>query len=104
MNSFKIRIFGMLRSHWSAMLLSRCTRWIEQSNTHWPVFFSKYIKIWENRYDHIPTSEPIIVLELACPPDYMSWFRIHGKSYLLSKEQMRWQICVERERRGPLNP
>ncbi|MBA0573004.1 hypothetical protein Golob_000302, partial [Gossypium lobatum] len=25
MNSFKIRTFGMLRSHWSAMLLSRCT-------------------------------------------------------------------------------
>ncbi|MBA0660620.1 hypothetical protein Goklo_012608, partial [Gossypium klotzschianum] len=25
MNSFKIRTFGMLRSHWSTMLLSRCT-------------------------------------------------------------------------------
>ncbi|MBA0626190.1 hypothetical protein Godav_003902, partial [Gossypium davidsonii] len=29
MNSFKIRTFDMLRSHWSTMLLSRCTRWIE---------------------------------------------------------------------------
>ncbi|MBA0776241.1 hypothetical protein Gotri_011260 [Gossypium trilobum] len=29
MNSFKIQTFGMLRSHWSTMLLSRCTRWIE---------------------------------------------------------------------------
>ncbi|MBA0735234.1 hypothetical protein Gogos_019098, partial [Gossypium gossypioides] len=25
MNSFKIQTFGMLRSHWSTMLLSRCT-------------------------------------------------------------------------------
>ncbi|MBA0661788.1 hypothetical protein Goklo_006036, partial [Gossypium klotzschianum] len=25
MNSFKIRTFDMLRSHWSTMLLSRCT-------------------------------------------------------------------------------
>ncbi|MBA0642952.1 hypothetical protein Goklo_027282 [Gossypium klotzschianum] len=29
MNSFKIRTFGMLMSHWSTMLLSRCTRRIE---------------------------------------------------------------------------
>ncbi|MBA0754887.1 hypothetical protein Gogos_022390 [Gossypium gossypioides] len=54
-------------------------------------------------YGHIPTREPVIVLELACAPDYMSWFRIHGKPYLLSKEQRRRQIHVERERRGPLN-
>ncbi|MBA0779886.1 hypothetical protein Gotri_004072 [Gossypium trilobum] len=26
MNSFQIRTFGMLRFHWSTMLLSRCTR------------------------------------------------------------------------------
>ncbi|MBA0859348.1 hypothetical protein Goshw_006039 [Gossypium schwendimanii] len=33
----------------------------------------------------------------------MSWFRIHGKPYLLSKEQRHQQVRVERERRGPLN-
>ncbi|MBA0627007.1 hypothetical protein Godav_004567 [Gossypium davidsonii] len=53
---------------------------------NWSVFFSKYIKIWENQYDHIPTRKPIIVLELACTPNYMSWFRIHDKLYLLSEE------------------
>ncbi|KAH1106783.1 hypothetical protein J1N35_010551 [Gossypium stocksii] len=73
-------------------------------NTNWPVFWSKYIEIWENRYDHIPDRELIIVSELACTPDYMPWFRIHGKPYLLSEKQMHLQICVERERRGPLNP
>ncbi|MFQ6650393.1 hypothetical protein Gotur_022119 [Gossypium turneri] len=46
--------------------------------------------IWENQYDHIPTREPIIVLELAW--DYMSWFRIHDKPYLLSKEKRCRQI------------
>ncbi|MFQ6665934.1 hypothetical protein Gotur_032476 [Gossypium turneri] len=29
MNSFKTRTFGMLRSYWSTMILSRCTRRIE---------------------------------------------------------------------------
>ncbi|MBA0799871.1 hypothetical protein Gohar_010358, partial [Gossypium harknessii] len=67
-------------------------------NTNWPVFFSKYIEIWENQYDHIPNREPIIVLELPCVPDYMPWFRIHDKPYLLSKEQRCRKICVERER------
>ncbi|MBA0765081.1 hypothetical protein Gotri_014340, partial [Gossypium trilobum] len=34
----------------------------------------------------------------------MPWFRIYGKPYLLSEEQRRRKIRVERERRGPLNP
>ncbi|MBA0817487.1 hypothetical protein Gohar_021174 [Gossypium harknessii] len=38
----------------------------------------------EDRYDCIPTREPIIVPELTCVPEYMPCFRIHGKLYLLS--------------------
>ncbi|MFQ6648434.1 hypothetical protein Gotur_021230 [Gossypium turneri] len=64
----------------------------------------EYIKFWENRYDHIPTRESIIIPELAYAPDYMPWFKINGKPYLLSEEQRRRQIRVKRERRGPLNP
>ncbi|KAK5811417.1 hypothetical protein PVK06_026748 [Gossypium arboreum] len=45
---------------------------------NWPVFFSEYIKIWKNWYDHIPTHKPNIVPELACASDYMPWFKIHG--------------------------
>ncbi|MBA0875601.1 hypothetical protein Goshw_024925 [Gossypium schwendimanii] len=70
---------------------------LRQSNTNWPVFFLEYIKNWENQYDHIPTREPIIVLELACVLNYISWFRIHGKPYLLSEEQRCQKIYVERE-------
>ncbi|MFQ6670019.1 hypothetical protein Gotur_035050 [Gossypium turneri] len=81
----------MLRSHWSTMLLSICTRRIECC------VFLEYIDIWENRYDHIPTRESIIIPELACTLNYMPWFRIHGKPYLLLKKQMCQQIRVERE-------
>ncbi|KAH1122142.1 hypothetical protein J1N35_005302 [Gossypium stocksii] len=73
-------------------------------NTNWPRYWSNYIEMWENRYDYIPTREPIIVPELACVPKYMLWFKIHGKPYLLSEEERRRQIRVQRERRGPLNP
>ncbi|MBA0626952.1 hypothetical protein Godav_004520, partial [Gossypium davidsonii] len=54
--------------------------------------------MWENRYDYIPTREPIIIPKLACMLDYMQWFKIHGKPYLLSEEQRHRQLCVERER------
>ncbi|MBA0696520.1 hypothetical protein Goari_003066, partial [Gossypium aridum] len=50
-----------------------------------------------NRYNNIPTGEPIIIPQLACDPDYMPWFRIHGKPYLLSKEKRHQQIRVEKE-------
>ncbi|MFQ6637842.1 hypothetical protein Gotur_012752, partial [Gossypium turneri] len=53
---------------------------------------------------NIPTREPIIVPELACVPEYMPWFRINGKPYLLSPEERQQQLRVQRERRDPLNP
>ncbi|KAG8488602.1 hypothetical protein CXB51_016518 [Gossypium anomalum] len=77
---------------------------LRQLHTDWPRFWSHYIQMWEDRYDYIPTREPIIVPELACVPEYMPWFRIHGKPYLLSEEERQWQLRVQRERRGPLNP
>ncbi|MBA0878962.1 hypothetical protein Goshw_026587 [Gossypium schwendimanii] len=59
--------------------------------------------MWEDWYAYIPTREPIITPELACMPEYMPWFRIHGKPYLLSPEERQWQLHVQRERCGPLN-
>ncbi|KAK5838196.1 hypothetical protein PVK06_006923 [Gossypium arboreum] len=62
---------------------------LRQLHMDWPRFWSHYIEMWENQYDYIPTREPIIVPELACVVEYMPWFRIHGKPYLLSKEERR---------------
>ncbi|MFQ6670876.1 hypothetical protein Gotur_035601 [Gossypium turneri] len=50
--------------------------------------------MWEDQYDYIPTQEPIIVPELACLPEYMPWFRIHEKPYLLSAEERQRQLRV----------
>ncbi|MBA0635915.1 hypothetical protein Godav_000135 [Gossypium davidsonii] len=41
---------------------------------------------------------------LACVLEYMPWFRLHGKPYLLTPEQRQRQIRVGRERHGPLIP
>ncbi|XP_052478404.1 serine/threonine-protein phosphatase 7 long form homolog [Gossypium raimondii] len=72
--------------------------------TDWPLYWSVYTEMWENRNEYLPTREPIIVPELACVPEYMPWFRAHGKPYLLTPEERRRQIRVGRERRGPQNP
>ncbi|MBA0817706.1 hypothetical protein Gohar_019715, partial [Gossypium harknessii] len=61
------------------------------------------VALEEDRYDYIPTREPIIVPELACVLKYMSWFRINGKPYLFSPDERQWQLRVQRERRGRLN-
>ncbi|MBA0875702.1 hypothetical protein Goshw_020622 [Gossypium schwendimanii] len=68
------------------------------------IYWSEYMKMLEGRYEYIPTGESIIVPELACILEYMPWFRIHGKPYLLMPEERQRQIRVERERRRPLNP
>ncbi|MBA0785097.1 hypothetical protein Gotri_000168, partial [Gossypium trilobum] len=52
---------------------------LRQLHTDWPRLWSYYIQMWEDRYDYKPTQESIIVLELACVSEYMSWFRIHVK-------------------------
>ncbi|XP_052480666.1 uncharacterized protein LOC128035305 [Gossypium raimondii] len=62
------------------------------------------MEMWENQHEYLPTREQIIVPELACVPEYMPWFRIHGNLYLLTPEERQRQIRVGRERRGPLNP
>ncbi|MFQ6654971.1 hypothetical protein Gotur_025724, partial [Gossypium turneri] len=75
-----------------------------QLNTDWLRYWSEYMEMWKDRYEYIPTREPIIVSELACVSEYMPWFRIHGKPYLLTPEKRQQQIRVQRERRGLLNP
>ncbi|KAG8501045.1 hypothetical protein CXB51_003142 [Gossypium anomalum] len=77
---------------------------LRQLHTDWPRFWSHYIEMWETQYDYIPTREPIIIPELACVAEYMSWFKIHGKPYLLLEDERRRQIHAQRERQGLLNP
>ncbi|MBA0863582.1 hypothetical protein Goshw_023254 [Gossypium schwendimanii] len=60
--------------------------------------------MWNNRYDFLPTHEPIIVSKLACNLEYMAWFRIHGKPYLYGEEVRRRYPHTSRPRRPPLNP
>ncbi|MBA0662171.1 hypothetical protein Goklo_006351 [Gossypium klotzschianum] len=56
-------------------------------NENWIRFHAEYISMWNNRYELLPHREAIIALELACDLEYMPWFRLLGKPYLLSEER-----------------
>ncbi|KAH1082424.1 hypothetical protein J1N35_022185 [Gossypium stocksii] len=75
-----------------------------RTNDNWVTFHVQYINIWNHRYNFIPNYEPIIARELDCDPDYMPWFRHHGKQYLLSEEERGRQHHTKRPRRAPRNP
>ncbi|MBA0755480.1 hypothetical protein Gogos_020530 [Gossypium gossypioides] len=66
----------------------------ERIDENWPTFHAEYTNLWNNRYDFLPTREAIIALKLACDPEYMPWFRHHGKPYLLAEEAR--VICIRR--------
>ncbi|KAG8489008.1 hypothetical protein CXB51_016979 [Gossypium anomalum] len=44
---------------------------LQELHTNWLGYWSAYIKMWKNRYDRIPTREPVIAPKLACVPEYM---------------------------------
>ncbi|MBA0620849.1 hypothetical protein Godav_006518 [Gossypium davidsonii] len=44
------------------------------------------------------------LVELACDPEYMQWFRVYSKPYLLEEEARSWQPHTRRPRRAPIHP
>ncbi|MBA0726641.1 hypothetical protein Golax_002455, partial [Gossypium laxum] len=61
--------------------------WLRRNfDEHWPTFHVQYINIWNNRYGFLPTREAIVASELAYHSEYMPWFKVHGKPYLLAEE------------------
>ncbi|KAK5811438.1 hypothetical protein PVK06_026769 [Gossypium arboreum] len=52
-------------------------------------------------YEFLPTCEAIVAMELDCYLEYMPWFRVHGKLYLLGKEARGRQPHTRRPRQGP---
>ncbi|KAK5839340.1 hypothetical protein PVK06_008118 [Gossypium arboreum] len=72
-----------------------------RTDEHWPTFHAKYINLWNNRYEVLPSREIIVALELTYNPKYMSWLRVHGKPYLLAKEVKGRQPHTRRPQRVP---
>ncbi|MBA0575122.1 hypothetical protein Golob_028036 [Gossypium lobatum] len=70
---------------------------------HVKVLLVVYTTFKIHKYDFLPTRDAVLVLDLTCDPYYMSWFRIHGKPYLLTEEDGRQRSHTSRQQWAPLN-
>ncbi|MBA0662007.1 hypothetical protein Goklo_006213, partial [Gossypium klotzschianum] len=59
----------------------------------------EYIDIWDRKKDFIPTREPFFTPETVTSSEYMTWFRLAGKLYLLLVEARSRQFHLRRQRR-----
>ncbi|MBA0612971.1 hypothetical protein Godav_013501, partial [Gossypium davidsonii] len=124
LNFWPIATFGTSKCHWSFLQRPRCTNPTSHAlvrvyttysadlhkidlwgrlEEDWPTFYKKYIKMWEHRYDFLPTPKPFLTPELATSPDYMGWFRHNDKLYLLPTLEKGRQHRCRRPRRRPIN-
>ncbi|MBA0693027.1 hypothetical protein Goari_010541 [Gossypium aridum] len=60
--------------------------------------------MWNNRYEFLPTPKPIFAPELAYYSQYILWFRVHGKPYLLGEEARGRTQYKRRPQQVPMNP
>ncbi|MBA0610480.1 hypothetical protein Godav_011325 [Gossypium davidsonii] len=58
----------------------------------------------DDLYDFLATREPIFTPELAYYLEYMPWFRVHGKPYLLGGEARAKPPHARRPQWAPRNP
>ncbi|PPR98071.1 hypothetical protein GOBAR_AA22593 [Gossypium barbadense] len=64
-------------------------------------FHKDYIDIWDRRIDFILISEPFFKLDMMTSMEYMLWFRLVGKHYLLPVEARSRQIRLKGPQRSP---
>ncbi|MBA0825071.1 hypothetical protein Goarm_021688, partial [Gossypium armourianum] len=57
--------------------------------------------IWDSRIEFLPILEPFISLDTEVWLEYMLWFKVADKPYLLSVEARTKKLCQERQRRMP---
>ncbi|MBA0717382.1 hypothetical protein Golax_005210 [Gossypium laxum] len=57
----------------------------------------KHIQAWDHRMKSIPVREPFLSANTVTTNDYLAWFRVVGKSYLLPSMAMSRQIRSNRQ-------
>ncbi|KAG8503651.1 hypothetical protein CXB51_001637 [Gossypium anomalum] len=63
-----------------------------KNNDNWPQWHGEHIEAWERRMQSLPSRESFFSIDMVADVEYLPWFRLVGKSYLLSSEEWRSQI------------
>ncbi|PPR85624.1 hypothetical protein GOBAR_AA35066 [Gossypium barbadense] len=70
---------------------------IVKNDEDWREVNKESIEAWDRRMNFLPISEPFFSVDTVACLEYLSWFRLAGKSYLLSVEAMSRQLCQKRQ-------
>ncbi|KAG8474236.1 hypothetical protein CXB51_033830 [Gossypium anomalum] len=68
---------------------------------NWQDYHNEYIDIWDRRMKFLPIHEPFFLSYTVTYLEYMPWFRVTGKPYLLSVEAKSRQLRPKRSRQSP---
>ncbi|MBA0735551.1 hypothetical protein Gogos_019390, partial [Gossypium gossypioides] len=67
-----------------------------KDNINWSVRHEEHIEAWDRRMQSIPVREQFFLADTAAVDNYLTWFRVVDKSYLLSPEERSRQIQTKR--------
>ncbi|MBA0694814.1 hypothetical protein Goari_005085 [Gossypium aridum] len=67
-----------------------------KTNGNWPGYHKEFINIWEHRVKFLPIRKPFFLLDTMACLEYMHWFRVADKPYLLLVEARSRQLHQKR--------
>ncbi|PPR86157.1 hypothetical protein GOBAR_AA34535 [Gossypium barbadense] len=71
---------------------------VVQNNEDWAEKHNEHIQAWDRRMKSIPARRPFFSVDTTTVDDYLTWFRVVGKPYLLQSEAMSRKIQPKRQR------
>ncbi|MBA0793118.1 hypothetical protein Gohar_017550 [Gossypium harknessii] len=71
-----------------------------KTDENWKDYHNENIDIWDRRIKLLPIHEPFFSLDMASYLEYMPWFRVAGKLYLLSVEEWSRQLHQKKPRQA----
>ncbi|XP_038998440.1 serine/threonine-protein phosphatase 7 long form homolog [Hibiscus syriacus] len=72
-----------------------------KKDVNWVMKHKEWIMMWEDRHQRIPPRQYIHETGYSVTDDYISWFNMNGKPFLLSEEARGGRIHQRREKRPP---
>ncbi|PPR84389.1 hypothetical protein GOBAR_AA36322 [Gossypium barbadense] len=67
-----------------------------KTNENWRDYHKEYINIWDHRMKSLPIYEPFFSSDTTTCLEYMPWFRVADKPYLLLAEVKSRQLRLNR--------
>ncbi|MBA0810364.1 hypothetical protein Gohar_002367, partial [Gossypium harknessii] len=65
-----------------------------KNDKNWQDYYKEYIDIWDCGMRFLPIREPFFLLDMTTCLEYLPWFKVADKLYLLSMEAKKAPYCA----------